>query len=57
VQEELCEDACCGESDFLDEFVRRVSAEGEEGSETEEGGCVRCSNSAHDYGENIDIGT
>jgi hypothetical protein len=37
--------------------VRRVSAEGEEGSETVDGGCVRYSGSAHDYGENIDFGT
>jgi hypothetical protein len=38
VQVEVCEDACCVEPCFGDKFVRRVSAEGEEGGETGNGG-------------------
>jgi hypothetical protein len=56
VQVESCEDACGVESCFLDEFVMRVCAVGEEGSESVDGGCLRCSNAARDNGENIDIG-
>jgi hypothetical protein len=48
VQVELCEDTCCVESGFLSEFVKGVCTEGEEGSETVDGGCVRCSSAAHD---------
>jgi hypothetical protein len=50
VQVELCEDACCAESYLLDEFDKRVYAEGEEGGETGNGGCVGCACAAHDYG-------
>jgi hypothetical protein len=55
VQVEMCEHACCAESCFLDDFVRAVCAEGEEGGETVGGGCVTCACAAHDYGESIDV--
>jgi hypothetical protein len=42
---------------LLDEIFRMVSAEGEEGREIVDGGCVRYSTAAHDKKENIDIGT
>jgi hypothetical protein len=56
VRVKLCEYACV-ESYFGDEFVRRVGAEGEERGEACDGGCVRCARAAHDYGENVDLGT
>jgi hypothetical protein len=37
VRVELCEDACRVDSCFGDEFVRRVSAEGEKGGEPRNG--------------------
>jgi hypothetical protein len=45
------------ESCFGDEFVRRVSAEGEKGGETVNSGCVKCACAAHDYGKDVDFGT
>jgi hypothetical protein len=57
VEAEVCKDACCVESCFLYEYVRRLGAESEEGSETLDGGYVRSSTTAHDNGENINIGT
>jgi hypothetical protein len=56
VQVELCYDVCGIESCFRDEFVRRVSAEGEKGGETGNYGCVRCTYVAHDFGKNVDLG-
>jgi hypothetical protein len=57
VRAELCNDACCVVSCFRDEFVRRVSAEGEKGGETCDGERVRCTRAAHDDGKDVDFGT
>jgi hypothetical protein len=38
VRVELCKDACCVESCFGDEFVKRVSTAGKERSEIGDGG-------------------
>jgi hypothetical protein len=35
----------------------RVRAEAKKGSENGNGRYVRCTNAAHDYGENVDSGT
>jgi hypothetical protein len=42
VQVEMCQDACVVESCFRDEFVKRVTAEGEKGGNSGSCGCVRC---------------
>jgi hypothetical protein len=57
VRVELCKDARRVESCLGDEFVMRVSAEGEERGETCDGGGVRCARAAYDDGEDIDLGT
>ena len=51
---ELCKDARRVEACFGDEFIWRVGAGGEKGGETRDGGGVRCTCAAHDYGEDVD---
>jgi hypothetical protein len=42
---------------FLEEFVRRVSVEGEKGGEAGDCGCVGCARATHDDGKNVDFST
>jgi hypothetical protein len=38
-------------------FVMWVGAEGENGGEASNGGCVGCARATHDYGKNVDFST